>query len=1025
MPAHHVILELVERFEANLAAYKSGKYNEAQVRQEFINPFFRYLGWDMENRQAESEINKQVIHEDAIKIGGITKAPDYSFRVNGVRKFFVEAKKPSVNIKEDIAPAFQLRRYAWSAKLPLSIVTDFKEFAIYDCRVKPVQTDKASVARIHYYTFRDYAEKWDEIAAIFSYDAINNGSLDKFASSRKTKKGSTEVDDAFLAEIERWRDLLARNIALRNPALTSRELNFSVQTTIDRLIFLRMAEDRGLEQYGVLQKLANGVNTYARLRQLYDKADERYNSGLFHFRKEKDVDEEPDRLTMSLVIDDKPLKDILKNLYYPDSPYEFSVLPADILGQVYEQFLGKVIRLTASHQAVVEEKPEVKKAGGVFYTPTYIVDYIVKNTVGKLLGGNTPKQAENLRILDPACGSGSFLLGAYQYLLDWHLRWYEENDPAKWAKAKQAPIYKGHGNEWRLTTAERKKILLNNIYGVDIDSQAVEVTKLSLLLKVLEGETGESLNQQMRLFHERALPSLAKNIKCGNSLIGLDFYEQPQMNLLDEEDHNRVNVFDWHGGFPEVFKAGGFDAVIGNPPYLRIQGLTENYNSQLEYYIQRYMSAVKRYDLYLLFIEQGYSLLNKAGLLGYICPNKFVNSDFGSGLREFLIQNKAIERLISFGNNLVFRTASTYTGLLFLTKNDNLNFHYYEFPNIGNASIQEHLEALTKDHLSEYSTNAFSADPWVLSHSETDVVLAKIIQPQTLGDVFENILVGVQSGIDSVHLVKFVSKSDDGHVTVYSDKEATEIEIESGLLKPLLMGEDVHRYDGELQAKYYCVYPYKLTDGKTKVLEEKELKKSFPLGYAYLNRHRQFLKEIRVRQKTNSTYWYACHRSRDINVFEQQRIITPEISLGCNMTISPASLYHNTKVYSLLPKPERQENLHYWLGILNSKLKWFFIKSTGYVLRGGYYTFKTEYMKPFPIRTIDFSNTDEKTYHNQMVQLVEQMLTLKKQLPQANTDHDKNMIQRRITATDRQIDKLVYELYGLTEDEIRIVENAE
>jgi hypothetical protein len=330
--------------------------------------------------------------------------------------------------------------------------------------------------------------------------------------------------------------MLARNIALRNPSLTTRELNFSVQRTIDRLIFLRICEDRGIEDYGALRKLTNGVNVYPRLREIYYKADARYNSGLFHFRVEKDVAEAPDKLTLDLVIDDKPLKEILRHLYYPDSPYEFAVLPADILGQVYEQFLGKVIRLTAGHHAVVEDKPEVKKEGGVFYTPTYIVEYIVRNTVGKLLDGKTPKQAEKLRILDPACGSGSFLLGAYQCLLDWHLRCYTENDPTKWAKAKQPPIYQGHGGAWRLTTAERKRILLNNIYGVDIDSQAVEVTKLSLLLKVLEGETSESLSKQLSLFHERALPSLANNIKCGNSLIGPDFYDQQRLSFIDEEE---------------------------------------------------------------------------------------------------------------------------------------------------------------------------------------------------------------------------------------------------------------------------------------------------------------------------------------------------------------------------------------------------------------------------------------------------------------------------------------------------------
>src|SRR3990170_1676997 len=616
------ILGLVGRFDNNLDAYRSGAYNETQLRREFVDPFFKILGWDVNNEKGYAEAYKDVIHEDSIKVGGVTKAPDYCFRIGGTRKFFVETKKPSVNLKDDISPAFQLRRYAWSAKLSLSILTDFEEFAVYDCRVKQSKTDKASTARIMYMSnCADYAQHWDEIASIFSRDAILKGSFDKYIESSKGKKGTAEVDDVFLKEIESWRDMLARNLALRNPELSQRDLNFAVQRTIDRIIFLRICEDRGIERYGQLMAIQNGDRMYARLCELFYRADERYNSGLFHFQKEKDRSESPYTLTPNLNIDDGALRDIIKNLYYPDSPYEFSVLSADILGQVYEQFLGKVIRLTAGHRAVVEEKPEVRKAGGVYYTPTYIVDYIVKNTVGKLLdcglqrdehrkiplskGGKgvvkspltkgemgvvnplNPKSVSKLKILDPACGSGSFLLGAYQYLLDWHRDWYIANDPEKWATGRSPVLYQSGKSEiqnlsstqigdpnsqirnWRLTTAERRRILLNNIYGVDIDPQAVEVTKLSLLLKVLEGESEQTIESQLRLFHERALPDLAGNIKCGNSLIGPDFYENQQLTFLDEEERYRINAFDWQAEFPEVFKGKnpGFDVVIGNPPY--------------------------------------------------------------------------------------------------------------------------------------------------------------------------------------------------------------------------------------------------------------------------------------------------------------------------------------------------------------------------------------------------------------------------------------------------------------------------
>jgi predicted type IV restriction endonuclease len=566
MPIPASILERIATFRRNLDSYLNPDYKEAQVRQEFIDPLFAALGWDVRNEQGYAEAYKEVVHEDTLRISGAgTKAPDYSLRVGGTRKFFVEAKKPSVYLKDDPEPALQLRRYSWSGKLALGIVTDFQEFAIYDTRIKPKEGDKASVARIFYCTYEQYPEKWDEIAGIFSREAVLKGSFDRYAATAKGKRGTTEFDDVFLEDMEHWRDLLARNLALRNAGLSQRDLNFAVQRILDRVIFLRIAEDRGIEPYGQLSALTAGPKIYPRLGEIFERADFRYNSGLFHFATEKGRDESPDKLTLQLALDDAALKEIIGALYYPKSPYAFAVIPADILGHVYEQFLGKVIHLTPDHRAKVEEKPEVRKAGGVYYTPTYIVDYIVRQTVGPLVDGKTPKQVEKIKVLDPACGSGSFLLGAYDFLLDWHLKYYIAHDPGAWAKKKNPPLYEtapnahgigqGSGN-WQLTTAERKRILVANLHGVDIDAQAVEVTKLSLLLKVLEGEARELRGKQLD-FH-RVLPDLGNNIKCGNSLIGSDFYAQSNLPEFDDEARLKLNAFDWPHEFKPIMAAGGF-----------------------------------------------------------------------------------------------------------------------------------------------------------------------------------------------------------------------------------------------------------------------------------------------------------------------------------------------------------------------------------------------------------------------------------------------------------------------------------
>src|SRR5690606_11412593 len=386
--------------------------------------------------------------------------------------------------------------------------------------------------------------------------------------------------------------------------------------------------------------------------QLFHFADQKYNSGLFDFEK--------DKISNRISIDNKVIKSIISELYYPICPYEFSVLSVEILGSAYEQFLGKQITLSASGRAIIEEKPEVRKAGGVYYTPQYIVDYIVENTIGKLIENKTPKEVSKIKITDPACGSGSFLIGVYQFLLDWHKDFYTQN----------GKISKGNKNNpltplGELTTAEKKRILLNNIFGVDLDSNAVEVTKLSLLLKCMEGETKETIEAQTKLFHDRILPTLDNNIKSGNSLIDLDYYE----NEIDFGEEKKVKPFSWQKAFPEVFKNGGFDCVIGNPPYVVIEGEFRN-EETLSYFKTNYKSASYKIDLYHLFFEKDLELLKTNGQLGFITPSNFLANNNLMGLRKTILNNSYIE-MLNVINGKVFTGASVDTTVSVLAKSNN------------------------------------------------------------------------------------------------------------------------------------------------------------------------------------------------------------------------------------------------------------------------------------------------------------------------------------------------------------------
>jgi len=637
-PVPQIILDLVARYERETSTLQSPAYGESNCRKEFVDPLFTALGWDVANVAQSTEAFKDVVNEYSLRIGDSHKAPDYAFRIGGTRTFFVEAKRPGVDITSDAAPAYQLRRYGWTANLPISVLTNFRDIAIYDCGPRPKASDRPSAARTLLIHWAELPERWNELVELLGKTAIFQGSLDRYSSGVTRRRGTSPVDDEFLRQMEQWRSDLASNIAIRNRQLSVDELNEAVQQTIDRLVFLRITEDRGIETYETLKGMLAGPGVYPRLIAQFRLADARYNSGLFHFRTDPAISGSPDLLTPTLLIDDKVLRSVIDAMYYPSSPYEFSVLPADILGQVYEQFLGKVIRLTPSHGAKVEEKPEVKKAGGVYYTPTWVVDHIVDRTLGLALEGRTPAAATNLKILDPACGSGSFLIGAYDRLLRWFSDVYVNSTPA----TRQKRMFQDASGEWRLTLAERKRILKACIFGVDIDRQAVEVTKLSLMLKVLEGQSTETINQQMQMFHlDRVLPDLDKNIQCGNSLVGSDATDYLD---LDDADEDLLNPFDWDMAFPKIMGSGGFHVVIGNPPYDVLEkerGAASWPHGALRDYLpshDAYEPALGgKLNLYRLFLIRSIGLTRSEGHFGMIVPMSLVADISTASTRRFVL----------------------------------------------------------------------------------------------------------------------------------------------------------------------------------------------------------------------------------------------------------------------------------------------------------------------------------------------------------------------------------------------------
>ncbi len=1013
MPAPPKIIELVQKFEAHKADYRAPKYNETQLRNDFLDLFLLELGWDIGNELKAPEATRDVILEFPDTHSGKNKRPDYCLRIGGAPKFYVEAKKPSVNIRENNSAAFQTRSYGWNASLPFCVLSDFDGLSIYDCRFEPSLDDGAGVALHKYLKHEEYAERWDEIAELFSREAVLAGSLE-IAAARNKRKGTITVDEAFLKLIEAARTELAERIAQSNAGISQRDLNFAVQQTIDRIIFLRICEDRDMEAWGQLQGLRSDPGIYPRLVEMFRRADARYNSGLFHFSPAKSGPDTSDTLTLGLSIPDRPLERFIQKLYRPYA-YNFSIMPVEMLGQVYEQFLGKVIRLDGSGRAIVEDKPEVKKAGGVYYTPSYIVGAIVRQTVGVLCEGKKPEQVAKLTILDPACGSGSFLLGPYSFLLDWHLNWFTSNDPEKWAKQRNAPILRApiapgaaspstKSPQWRLSTRLKKEILLNNIHGVDIDRQAVEVTKLSLLLKVLEGENSQTL--QLQLLQERALPDLESNIKCGNSLIESDFYAQEGLQLSDEEEE-RVNVFDWSKGFPAIFKSGGFDAVIGNPPYIRIQALREWAPREASHYSRRYKSASKgNYDIYVVFVERGLALLNASGLLGYILPNKFFVTDYGSPLRGLLTSRNAVDAVIDFRDAQVFGNATTYTCLLFLSGQAKSHVDY--------QTVDPSAAALEPYERRFLSATSLSSAPWNFSSEPAQVIYKKIHDGSIpLLNLPTDIARGSSSGADDI----FMLRMKEGGLVTHAGEP---VEIEEDLLRIPIFATDFGRYSFRPKTTERLIFPYGVkTDGYS-LISEQEFERSYPKAYKYLQEHREALET-----RKHSGTWFGFSAPRSLNVHGVAQLVVPLLANKGMYCELPLDMNRYSLMagggFSISISEEHPLSPRYILGVLNSSLLFWQLKAISNIFRGGWITCTKQYIGTLPIRAIDFTNAQDVEQHDKMVALVERMLKLQRDVVVEKNPASRERLARRIDSTDAAIDALVFELYGLNEKEIALV----
>lgn len=1017
---HKKVCEQVKHFEANLSHYKSKDYLEAQVRQDFLDPFFTYLGWDVSHKYQKSPYKQEVKIEKTQKQegNGGKKFADYAFYLDPDYKnpiFFVEAKKPAVVLENNKEYYLQTHKYGWNAQVPISILTDFEEFIIIDCRAKPNIKYSHNTA-VRKYNYKDYLdpEKFKEIYYLFSREAVTDNSIPNFVETQmniskgKARQGKLfggaykPVDDEFLNYIDELRLDLARGFISKNPDLSSYELTEATQKTIDRLVFIRFLEDKQIEYDDHI----NDIRKWKDFISLSKALDTKYNGVVF---KPSIIDSASFK-----GIDDALFTDFCIDISSKESPYNFNVIPIHIIGTIYERFLGKIVAVDKG-KVSIELKPEVRKAGGVFYTPKYIVDYLVGKTVGSQILGKTPKQIDEMSFADISCGSGSFLIGVFDYLIDHHKEYYYSNLLGK------TKITKGHddyGNAeyregaWFITLKRKQEILLNCVYGVDIDSQAVEVTQLSLFLKLLEEESlGTTAGFQTTLY-SKVLPDLTSNIKCGNSLVGWDV--SANMGGLSMDEEMQINPFDYSASFPKIFPKG-FDAIVGNPPYVK-EGKIDK--CVMEYIKNSYCAPYYqgKMDIWYFFVCNGLDLLKEDGYLGYIAPNNWTTNAGASKLRNKVIRDSKIVEMIDFGSYMVFEDASIQTMNFILKKNksnDNYSFLYSKLVN-HNKSVIDALSLLNQEKNAnnviltpKIKRKDFIDNYLVFGNKQDSKLLNKIKSKANFDFNKKNELTqGIVAPQDSINKksAKVLNVPVSTGVFILSNSELQTLKLskkELSLIKPLYTSEQVGRYFAEVDNQLNVIYTpsnYKNPDSLN----------DYPKLKTHLDKFQPII--------TSAFKPYGLHRSRKESFFKGAKIL---VLRKCSEL--PVFSYvefdsYVTQSFNII-KSSRID-LKYLTGLLNSNLIRFWLLNKG-KMQGDNFQLDTG-----PLLEIPIFKSNDKTTTNKIAKLVDDISLSIKSKTIASTHREVEFFEHKITSIETQINNEVYKLYDITPEEVAIIEQS-
>ncbi len=918
------LAELVGRF---LNDRKNGKLNDAseETIRAWINELLSLFGWDVrDTHQVLQERTLDKSKREKLKsIGSSNIRPDYTFVNGNVPLSFLDAKSLDVNIAEDKDAAFQIRSYGWSIGATFSIVTNFRQLAVYECHTMPRIEDAPSIARVRLYSCEEFADNQEMLERFLNRNNIVNGQYDFIPRTEET------LDKRFSKLLGDIRVDMARSILDNNEIVNVGHISSYVQIIINRILFIRVCESKGLEEDGLLLKFAE--------TDFWDNFKE---SSYFNFHNHYDGPMFR-RITelQTLRIDNSVFKNLLANLYYP-SPYRFDVIPLKTLSDMYDMFLG--YRLVVRDGIITNElRPEFKKSSGAVTTPEHIVRKVIKSTLSNgTINSLDVTDILKLSIVDPACGSGVFLAGVYDYISDIILKKSidcKETNP-------ELVMFDRNGVPF-LTINGKKEIIHHCIYGVDINPEAVEVARMSLSLKVLDGYTPE-LFEMAGFFGSKILEGVGENIKCGNSLVDSDIINIIPSITNNLDEYEDTNVFSWKEAYPAVFRKGGFDYVVGNPPYIEVKNYNASLPSMARYIKRKYNSCKKdKIDLAIPFIEKGISLLKNNGRMGYIVQKRFFKTEYGEALRKEISQNHRLLKIHDYVENDLFCGVITYVAVIVCGHNTS---GYIEF---SDSKGKKHN--IPQEYLSD--------KPWNFDNMELWRMVDRLAKKYGTVQDMCSVKVGIQVLWRDAYQIKVLYIKDG---LIYGKtKLDNNVIIEEAACRALLCNEKIEPF---LQPQYstYVIFPYTISSESTvRRIPFSEFKSTYPKAGEYLDKHKETIlanvqiQPDRVNSLDRDEYWHIYTRESHLGD-EARKVCVPMTSKEPVATyLQDNAVYcDNANMFYLRFDNETKERMYAISAIINSTPFATMARMFANPQQNGYFKFSKQFLSPVPFPCAAFTN---------------------------------------------------------------------